>query len=79
MSDDSSFIKSSVRWVAHCPLPSDLVPATDPVAPVFSWYVVDMSRQRSETILKHEDREGCFVVRNSSSKGMYTLSLFTKV
>ncbi|XP_043191001.1 tyrosine-protein kinase Btk29A-like isoform X2 [Amphibalanus amphitrite] len=45
----------------------------------YDWYAVDMSRQRSESILKHEDREGCFVVRNSSSKGMYTLSLFTKV
>lgn len=38
-----------------------------------------MSRQRAENLLKHEDREGCFVIRNSSTKGMYTLSLFTKV
>ncbi|XP_037087376.1 tyrosine-protein kinase Btk29A-like [Pollicipes pollicipes] len=43
----------------------------------YDWYVVDMSRQRSESMLKDEAREGCFVVRNSSSKGMYTLSLFT--
>ena len=45
----------------------------------FSWYVGDMSRQRAENLLKHEDREGCFVIRNSSTKGMYTLSLFTKM
>ncbi|KAJ2950596.1 hypothetical protein O0L34_g8847 [Tuta absoluta] len=38
-----------------------------------------MSRQRAESLLKHEDKEGCFVVRNSSTKGMYTLLLFTKV
>lgn len=44
-----------------------------------SWYVGDMSRQRAENLLKHEDREGCFVIRNSSTKGMYTLSLFTKM
>lgn len=44
-----------------------------------SWYVGDMSRQRAENMLKHEDREGCFVIRNSSTKGMYTLSLFTKM
>ncbi|KAJ2950595.1 hypothetical protein O0L34_g8846 [Tuta absoluta] len=45
----------------------------------YEWYVGEMSRQRAESLLKHEDKEGCFVVRNSSTKGMYTLSLFTKV
>ena len=30
-------------------------------------------------MLKGEDKEGCFVVRNSSTKGLYTLSLFTKI
>lgn len=43
------------------------------------WYVGDMSRQRSESLLKQEDKEGCFVVRNSSTKGLYTLSLYTKM
>ena len=38
-----------------------------------------MSRQRAESMLKGEDKEGCFVVRNSSTKGLYTLSLFTKI
>ncbi|XP_063227607.1 tyrosine-protein kinase Btk [Bacillus rossius redtenbacheri] len=45
----------------------------------YEWYVGDMSRQRAESLLKHEDKEGCFVVRNSSTKGLYTLSLYTKV
>ncbi|XP_025205884.1 tyrosine-protein kinase Btk29A isoform X2 [Melanaphis sacchari] len=45
----------------------------------YEWYVGDMSRQRAESLLKQEDKEGCFVVRNSSTKGLYTLSLFTKV
>ncbi|XP_065159620.1 tyrosine-protein kinase Btk isoform X2 [Atheta coriaria] len=45
----------------------------------YEWYVNDMSRQRSESLLKHEDKEGCFVVRNSSTRGLYTLSLYTKV
>lgn len=45
----------------------------------YEWYVGDMSRQRAESLLKQEDKEGCFVVRNSSTKGMYTLSLYTKV
>ena len=46
---------------------------------IYSRYVADMSRQRAESLLKSEDKEGCFVVRNSSQKGLYTLSLFTKV
>ncbi|XP_050672649.1 tyrosine-protein kinase Btk29A isoform X1 [Leptidea sinapis] len=45
----------------------------------YEWFVGEMSRQRAESLLKQEDKEGCFVVRNSSTKGMYTLSLFTKV
>ncbi|XP_047989997.1 tyrosine-protein kinase Btk29A isoform X8 [Leguminivora glycinivorella] len=45
----------------------------------YEWYVGEMSRQRAESLLKQEDKEGCFVVRNSSTKGMYTLSLYTKV
>ncbi|XP_037870697.1 tyrosine-protein kinase Btk isoform X5 [Bombyx mori] len=45
----------------------------------YEWFVGEMSRQRAESLLKREDKEGCFVVRNSSTKGMYTLSLYTKV
>ena len=30
-------------------------------------------------MLKNEDKEGCFVVRNSSTPGLYTLSLYTKL
>lgn len=45
----------------------------------YEWFVGEMSRQRAESLLKQEDKEGCFVVRNSSTKGLYTLSLYTKV
>ncbi|XP_031624419.1 tyrosine-protein kinase Btk29A isoform X1 [Contarinia nasturtii] len=45
----------------------------------YEWYVGDMSRQRAESLLKQGDKEGCFVVRKSSTKGLYTLSLHTKV
>ncbi|XP_022228691.2 tyrosine-protein kinase Btk29A isoform X1 [Drosophila obscura] len=45
----------------------------------YEWYVSDMSRQRAESLLKQGDKEGCFVVRKSSTKGLYTLSLHTKV
>ena len=45
----------------------------------FCRYVADISRQRAEYMLKNEDKEGCFVVRNSSTPGLYTLSLYTKL
>ncbi|TRY74799.1 hypothetical protein TCAL_07110 [Tigriopus californicus] len=45
----------------------------------YDWYVSDMSRQRAEHLLKSEDKEGCFVVRNSSTRGLYTLSLYTRI
>lgn len=45
----------------------------------YEWYVGDMSRQRAESLVKQGDKEGCFVVRKSSTKGLYTLSLHTKV
>lgn len=44
----------------------------------YDWFIGDITRQRCELILKSDGKEGCFVVRNSSAKGMYTLSIFTK-
>ncbi|KAK3099157.1 hypothetical protein FSP39_000263 [Pinctada imbricata] len=41
------------------------------------WYYKNYSRERSEAVLREEGREGCFIVRESSAPGMYTLSLFT--
>ncbi|KAF2880984.1 hypothetical protein ILUMI_25200 [Ignelater luminosus] len=61
-------------------IPSNYVKEKDLIGlQQYEWYVNDMSRQRSESLLKQEDKEGCFVVRNSSTKGLYTLSLYTKV
>ncbi|XP_078369187.1 tyrosine-protein kinase TXK-like [Oculina patagonica] len=40
-----------------------------------SWFQPEMSRQLCEDVLKKEGKEGCFVVRNSSKEGMYTLSV----
>ncbi|XP_013413800.1 tyrosine-protein kinase Tec-like isoform X1 [Lingula anatina] len=44
----------------------------------FEWYYAEISRQRCEEVLKEDGREGCYLVRNSSQKGMYTLSILTK-
>lgn len=44
---------------------------------IYEWYYKGVTRERSEVILKNEKREGCFMVRDSSTAGQYTLSIFT--
>ncbi|KNC30365.1 Tyrosine-protein kinase Btk29A [Lucilia cuprina] len=39
----------------------------------YEWYVGDMSRQRAESLLKQGDKEGCFVVRKSSTKDKWEI------
>ncbi|GFX87672.1 hypothetical protein TNCV_2465651 [Trichonephila clavipes] len=67
---------STLPWSARSPGLSPIEPIWDHLG---RWYVGDMSRQMSEVLLKRENKEGTFVVRNSSSKGMFTLSLFTRM
>uniref|UniRef100_A0A4W4EEQ5 Tyrosine-protein kinase n=1 Tax=Electrophorus electricus TaxID=8005 RepID=A0A4W4EEQ5_ELEEL len=42
-----------------------------------SWYVGSLSRGKTEQLLREKGKEGSFVVRDSSQKGMYTVSLPT--
>ncbi|XP_071524541.1 tyrosine-protein kinase TXK isoform X4 [Panulirus ornatus] len=45
----------------------------------YEWYLGDATRQRAEVLLLQQEREGCFVVRNSTTNsGIYTLSVFSK-
>ncbi|XP_076880183.1 cytoplasmic tyrosine-protein kinase BMX-like [Brachyhypopomus gauderio] len=43
-----------------------------------SWYVGSLSRVKTEHLLREKGKEGSFVVRDSSQKGMYTVSLFSR-
>ncbi|KAK3528360.1 hypothetical protein QTP86_034136, partial [Hemibagrus guttatus] len=43
-----------------------------------SWYVGNMSRVKTEQLLREKGKEGSFVVRDSSQKGVYTVSLFSR-
>ncbi|RVE60807.1 hypothetical protein OJAV_G00184280 [Oryzias javanicus] len=42
------------------------------------WYCKNITRTEAERLLKQEDKEGGFIVRESSQKGVYTVSVYTK-
>ncbi|XP_072170794.1 tyrosine-protein kinase TXK-like [Diadema setosum] len=44
----------------------------------YDWFNGTWSRQRTELELRQEGKDGCFTVRNSSTAGLYTLSLLAK-
>ncbi|XP_006276388.1 tyrosine-protein kinase Tec [Alligator mississippiensis] len=44
----------------------------------YEWYCRNLNRSKAEQLLRNEDKEGGFVVRDSSQPGLYTVSLYTK-
>ncbi|XP_051784317.1 tyrosine-protein kinase Tec isoform X2 [Erpetoichthys calabaricus] len=44
----------------------------------YPWFCKNVNRNKAEQQLKNEDKEGGFMVRESSQPGTYTVSLFTK-
>ncbi|XP_078116383.1 tyrosine-protein kinase BTK [Sander vitreus] len=44
----------------------------------FDWYSKNMNRSQAEKLLKTENKDGGFLIRDSSKAGKYTVSLFTK-
>ncbi|KAJ0049772.1 hypothetical protein NL108_003535 [Boleophthalmus pectinirostris] len=44
----------------------------------FDWYCKNMNRSKAEALLKSENKDGGFLVRDSSKAGKYTVSLFSK-
>ncbi|KAG7215211.1 hypothetical protein INR49_022710 [Caranx melampygus] len=44
----------------------------------FCWYSKQVNRNKAEELLRKEDKEGGFIVRDSSKPGTYTVSLYAK-
>ncbi|XP_013883346.1 tyrosine-protein kinase Tec [Austrofundulus limnaeus] len=44
----------------------------------FVWYSKNVNRNKAEDLLRNEDKEGAFIVRDSSTSGMYTVSVYSK-
>ncbi|XP_063148209.1 tyrosine-protein kinase ITK/TSK [Candoia aspera] len=45
---------------------------------IYEWYNKNINRTKAETLLREEDKEGAFMVRDSRQPGTYTVSVFTK-
>ncbi|KAM3866895.1 tyrosine-protein kinase BTK [Diretmus argenteus] len=44
----------------------------------FDWYCKNMNRSQAENLLKTENKDGGFLIRDSSKAGKYTVSLFSR-
>ncbi|XP_062240145.1 tyrosine-protein kinase Tec isoform X2 [Platichthys flesus] len=44
----------------------------------FVWFSKQVNRNKAEELLRKEDKEGAFMVRDSSTEGTFTVSLLTK-
>ncbi|KAM4536478.1 tyrosine-protein kinase Tec isoform 1-T2 [Odontesthes bonariensis] len=44
----------------------------------YVWYSKQVNRNKAEELLRKEDKEGAFIVRDSSTPGTYTVSLYAK-
>ncbi|KAG9478082.1 tyrosine-protein kinase BTK [Eleutherodactylus coqui] len=51
--------------------------AQDPLE-IYEWYSKNMTRSQAEQLLRAEDKEGGFIVRDSSKAGKYTVSVYAK-
>uniref|UniRef100_A0A8C9TNS8 Tyrosine-protein kinase n=1 Tax=Scleropages formosus TaxID=113540 RepID=A0A8C9TNS8_SCLFO len=58
-------------------IPSNYVAEKDKIE-AYEWYCKNITRSQAEQLLRQEGKEGGFIVRDSSQKGCYTVSVFTK-
>ncbi|XP_048826706.1 tyrosine-protein kinase TXK isoform X2 [Brienomyrus brachyistius] len=58
-------------------IPSNYVAEKDRIE-AHDWYCRNLSRAQAEQLLHQEAKDGGFIVRDSSQKGCYTVSVFTK-
>lgn len=59
-------------------IPSNYVVEAERGLEKFDWYCKNTNRSQAEALLKAENKDGGFLVRDSSKAGKYTVSLFSK-
>lgn len=75
---DSNWWKARDQFGNEGYIPSNYVVEAKTGLERFDWYCKNMNRSQAEALLKSENKDGGFVVRDSSKAGKYTVSLFSK-
>ncbi|KAM4622112.1 tyrosine-protein kinase BTK isoform 1-T1 [Polymixia lowei] len=75
---DPNWWKARDKYGKEGYIPSNYVVETGNGLERFDWYCKNMNRSQAENLLKTENKDGGFLIRDSSKAGKYTVSLFTK-
>ncbi|XP_066571117.1 tyrosine-protein kinase BTK [Amia ocellicauda] len=75
---DANWWKARDKYGNEGYIPSNYVVKTGNELEKFKWYCKSMNRSQAENLLRTENKDGGFLVRDSSKSGKYTVSLYTK-
>ncbi|XP_053284942.1 tyrosine-protein kinase BTK [Pleuronectes platessa] len=75
---DTNWWRARDRYGKEGYIPSNFVVEAKSGLEKFDWYCKNMNRSQAEKLLKNENKDGGFLVRDSSKVGKYTVSLFSK-
>ncbi|XP_028671753.1 tyrosine-protein kinase BTK isoform X1 [Erpetoichthys calabaricus] len=76
---DANWWKARNKYGQEGFIPSNYVTEAGNEFDGYDWYCKGMSRNQAESLLKKENKDGGFLVRESSKPGKFTVSLYTKV
>uniref|UniRef100_A0A8D3BY44 Tyrosine-protein kinase n=1 Tax=Scophthalmus maximus TaxID=52904 RepID=A0A8D3BY44_SCOMX len=75
---DTNWWRARDKYGKEGYIPSNYVVEAESGLERFDWYCKNMNRSQAEKLLKSENKDGGFLVRDSSKAGKYTVSLFSK-
>ncbi|XP_034453031.1 tyrosine-protein kinase BTK isoform X2 [Hippoglossus hippoglossus] len=75
---DTNWWRARDKYGKEGYIPSNFVVEAKSGLEKFDWYCKNMNRSQAEKQLKTENKDGGFLVRDSSKVGKYTVSLFSK-
>ncbi|XP_041697521.1 tyrosine-protein kinase BTK isoform X2 [Coregonus clupeaformis] len=75
---DANWWRARDKYGKEGYIPSNYVVEAGNELERFDWYCKSMNRSQAENLLKTENKDGGFLVRDSSKAGKYTVSVFTK-
>lgn len=75
---DTNWWRARDKYGKEGYIPSNYVVAAESELERFDWYSKNTNRSQAEKLLRTENKDGGFLVRDSSKAGKYTVSLFSK-